>query len=205
MKNKGFTLVEMLAVIVILGLLSSIAMISYTRYRQEVREKELINLYSTIEVAYDKYRSDLLMKGEDYDETLTINNSMDDEIFNKYFSKLSYDGKYLTKNELDGTTFSLKIKGDLLNKINYKNDKNNDETSYVNDGTCQIKIAKESGEGNSDAENISKPECEKDGNDAPIPSKEELLCVKVKRGSDILIDDYAENNKRPLCKYFDQN
>ena len=199
MKNKGFTLVEMLAVIVILGLLSSIAMISYTRYRQEVREKELINLYSTIEVAYDKYRSDLLMKGEDYKETLIIS-EIDDEIFNKYFSKLSYDGKYLTKQELGDTTFSLKIKGDLLNKSNYTANKS--ETDFFNDGTCQIKTAKESGEGNSDAVNISEFKCEKDGNDIPIPSKEELLCVKVKRGSDILIDDYAENSKRPLCTYF---
>lgn len=199
MKNKGFTLVEMLAVIVILGLLSSIAMISYTRYRQEVREKELINLYSTIEVAYDKYRSDLLMKGEDYKETLIIS-EMENETFNKYFSKLSYDGKYLTKQELEGTTFSLKIKGDLLNKSNYTG--KNDETSYVNDGTCQIKTAEESGDGNSDAKNILEPECEKGGNDALIPSKEELLCVKVQRGSDTLIDDYAENSKRPLCEYF---
>ena len=204
MKNKGFTLVEMLAVIVILGLLSSIAMISYTRYRQEVREKELINLYSTIEVAYDKYRSDLLMKGGDYAKDLKIS-KMKPEIFNKYFSKLSYDGKYLTQAELNGTTFSLKIKGDLLNKTSYTANKN--VTSYANDGTCQIKAKEtgEAGDGNSDAVNTSKYECEKDGNDAPIPSKEELLCVTVKRDSDTLINDYDENSKRPLCKYFKSN
>lgn len=193
MKNKGFTLVEMLAVIVILGLLSSIAMISYTRYRQEVREKELINLYSTIEVAYDKYRSDLLMKGEDYEKTLTIKN-MDVAIFNKYFSKLSYDGKYLTKEELGGTTFSLKIKGDLLKKETY----NTTDGDFVSDGTCQIKAAEESG---NDVD-TSKYECEKDGSGNSVPSKEELLCVKVKKGSDTLIDDYVDGSKRPLCKYF---
>ena len=202
MKNKGFTLVEMLAVIVILGLLSSIAMISYTRYRQEVREKELINLYSTIEVAYDKYRSDFLMKGEGYAETLTID-KMDVGTFNKYFSKLSYDGKYLTQEELRDTTFSLKIKGDLLDIPSYTN--NRDETTYANEGTCQIKTAEEAGDGNSDAVNTLKYECEKDDNGVPIPSKEELLCVTVKRGSDTLIDDYAENIKRPLCKYFRSN
>ena len=202
MKNKGFTLVEMLAVIVILGLLSSIAMISYTRYRQEVREKELINLYSTIEVAYDKYRSDLLMKGEDYEKDLKIS-EMEPEIFNKYFCKLSYDGKYLTKEELGGTTFSLEIKGDLLKKPTYINDRKNDD-DFVSDGTCQIKAkeTEEAGDGNSDVVNTSKYECEKDGDDSPIPSKEELLCVTVKRDSDTLINDYDDGSKRPLCKYF---
>ena len=202
MKNKGFTLVEMLAVIVILGLLSSIAMISYTRYRQEVREKELINLYSTIEVAYDKYRSDFLMKGEDYNKTLTIKN-MDEATFNKYFSKISYDGKYLTKEELGDTTFSLEIKGDLLKNDTYKTDRNG-EKYFVSDGTCQIKAkeTEEAGDGNSDVVNTSKYECEKNGDNSPIPSKEELLCVTVKRGNDTLINDYVDGSKRPLCKYF---
>ena len=42
MKNKGFTLIEVLATIVIIGLLSSVAIIGVSRYRKQVDEKEKI-------------------------------------------------------------------------------------------------------------------------------------------------------------------
>ena len=39
MKNKGFTMVELLAVIAILGIMVGIAMAAYTRYKDSTREK----------------------------------------------------------------------------------------------------------------------------------------------------------------------
>lgn len=62
MKNKGFTIVELMAVIVILGILSSMAMISVSRYRKDVRDTDLVELHQTIDAAYDKYRQDNLIK-----------------------------------------------------------------------------------------------------------------------------------------------
>ncbi|MGN0993145.1 MAG: type II secretion system protein, partial [Bacilli bacterium] len=53
MKNKGFTIMELMAVIVILGILTTLAAVGVTKYRQTVKEKELVNLHSTIEAAYD--------------------------------------------------------------------------------------------------------------------------------------------------------
>ena len=57
MKKKGFTIVELLAVIVILGVLGSIATVAVGRYRAEVTKKELINLKGLISDSYDTYRS----------------------------------------------------------------------------------------------------------------------------------------------------
>ena len=69
MKNKGFTIVELMAIIVILGILSTIAIVGVSRYRKEVRDKELIQLHSTIEAAYDTYRQGQMGK---YEKDITI-------------------------------------------------------------------------------------------------------------------------------------
>ena len=57
MTKKGFTLVEMLAVVIMLGLISSIAMVSISRQRAMVSEKEKDALRSTITSALQIYRT----------------------------------------------------------------------------------------------------------------------------------------------------
>ena len=74
MKNKGFTIMELMAVIVILGILSTLAVVSVSKYRQTVKEKELVNLHSTIESAYDKYRSNTIMSGGSASKEIDFNN-----------------------------------------------------------------------------------------------------------------------------------
>ena len=86
MKNKGFTIMELMAVIVILGILSTLAVVSVSKYRQTVKEKELVNLHSTIESAYDKYRSNTIMSGGSASKKIDFNN-IEDEDFNKCFNK----------------------------------------------------------------------------------------------------------------------
>ena len=56
MKRKGFTLVEILAVVVILGLISGIAIISVTRYRAKALENERESIRGSVKAAFGNYR-----------------------------------------------------------------------------------------------------------------------------------------------------
>lgn len=194
MKNRGFTIMELLAVIVILGVLSSLVVIGVTKYRQDVKKKELINLHSTIEAAYDKYRSDLVMSGGSVSKKIDFNN-IDTNIFDKYFSDFSYSGNRLTKEDLRNSVFTLEVKGDLLNNSDYVSGKTEDH--FVKDGTCVVDSSVDK-----DNDNIVKF-C-KDSNGNYIPSQEEILCIELTVNGEKLIDDYGENSMQPLCVYFNQ-
>ena len=57
MKNKkGFTLIEVLAVIVLLGILVSVATVGVSKYRKDVDEKERYSIRQTIKAAFTNYR-----------------------------------------------------------------------------------------------------------------------------------------------------
>lgn len=112
MKNKkGFTLVEVLAVIVILGILATIAIGSISRYRKTVNEKEKISLRSSIISAFDNYR---ISKGASKGQKINI-------------SELSFTNNNLTYNnqtcELTGSVISYIVKGDYLDKYSSEEDK----------------------------------------------------------------------------------
>ena len=204
MKNKCFTLVELMAVIVILGILSSLAVIGVTRYRQEVNKKELVNLHSTIEAAYDKYRSDLLMSGGNPKADFEVTQNSDiTTIFDKYFSEFSYSGSRLTREELMGSTFAIKVKGDLIGNTDYINANNeNINQAYLDDGICIPDSEVNYEDGKTTSSPISTT-CKfaEEGN--PIPSKEEILCIVLKRKGEDLINDYdPDKSMQPLCQYF---
>lgn len=202
MKNKGFTIMELMAVIVILGILSTLAAVGVTKYRQTVKEKELVNLHSTIESAYDKYRSDTIMSGGSASKKIDFNNIKGD-VFNKYFSDFTYSGNRLTKSDLKGSVFSLNIKGDLLDNDSYIRETENSETVFVKDGTCLVdsKISNDTSEDQAQTKEIVKS-C-KENEDGFIPSQEEILCIKLVVNNEELINDFdKDKSMRPLCVYF---
>lgn len=200
MKNKGFTIMELMAVIVILGILTTLAAVGVTKYRQTVKEKELVNLHSTIESAYDKYRSNTIMSGGSASKKIDFN-KIENKVFNKYFSDFTYSGNRLTKSDLEYSVFSLNIKGDLLDNDNYMDGK--DEKNFVNDGTCLVgsKISDDTSEDTDQTKEIVK-KCKRNG-DNFIPSQEEILCIKLVVNDEILINDFEKGKSmRPLCVYF---
>ena len=202
MKNKGFTIMELMAVIVILGILSTLAVVSVSKYRQTVKEKELVNLHSTIESAYDKYRSNTIMSGGSASKEIDFNN-IEDDVFNKYFSDFTYSGNRLTKSDLEGSVFSLNIKGDLLDNDSYIRDTENSETVFVKDGTCLVgsEISEVTSEDPTQAKEIVKS-CKENG-DSFIPSQEEILCIKLVVNNEELINDFdIDKSMQPLCVYF---
>ena len=186
MKNKGFTIVELMAIIVILGILSTIAIVGVSRYRKEVRDKELIQLHSTIEAAYDTYRQGQMGK---YEKNITISND-NNKAYNSYFEELSFNGQRLSLKDINGSEFNLKIKGDLLNKTNYTNESQTEE-KQIADGTCLVTTTVK--------DNKIKKLCQTN-NGAIEPSKEELLCIILKVNGEEVINDY--NNSNSLCRYF---
>lgn len=57
-EKKGFTLVELIAVIVLLSIVSILAVVSISSIRTKVAERSYVNLASRIEVAAENYSSD---------------------------------------------------------------------------------------------------------------------------------------------------
>ena len=82
---------------------------------------------------------------------------------------------------------------DLLYNDSYMAGKS--EAVFVKDGICVVTSSID------ESKNIVK-NCNKDSNGNFVPSKEEILCIKLMRGSEALIDDYGEDSMQPLCKYF---
>ncbi len=100
--NKlGFTIIELLAVITILGLLSSVVVLSINKNRESSRKKEVIALKQAIIAGYNNYRIDH-----------TVNKDIEFPIDNLRFTpNLSYGNNYCSNNV--NNTIKYVIKGDI--------------------------------------------------------------------------------------------
>lgn len=107
--NKAFTIVELIAVVLILGILSSIAVMSVSRIRHQANTKEIESLRSSIIDAFNDYRIDnsvsknknINISNLEFDKGLTFNNNkctLDNEDTIKYIVKGDY---YSTVNDND--------------------------------------------------------------------------------------------------------
>lgn len=196
MKNKGFTLVEILAVVVILSILITMASIGVTRYRRDVDKKDLLNLHSSIETSYINYRAVLAMKGDVVSNVITIDNNTPSD-FNKYLEDLSYNGKRLNKNDLNGSTITLATKGAVLSNSEYYA---KGEEQFIKDATCMV-------EGSIDTTDADNPKtvnkCKRNSvTNEYEPSKDELICLKIKYNDSMIIDDYDDSlSFNKLCTY----
>ena len=113
MKNKGFTLVELLAVIAILAIIIGLSFVIFIRVQNDVLEKDLNNTILYIEAQAEKYANDtnitvvsvedLILDGyvEPDDET-DIYNPVDNTSLNCYIVKSTYkDGEFTAKLDFD--------------------------------------------------------------------------------------------------------
>ena len=57
-KKQGFTIIELLVVMVVIGILVTIMIVSYTGIQQRARDSERSSDVTQIRVALDKYRAD---------------------------------------------------------------------------------------------------------------------------------------------------
>ena len=112
MKNKGFTLVELLAVIAILAIIIGLSFVIYSRVQSDVLEQELENTISYIEAQAENYANDtnitvvsvedLILNGyvEPDDET-DIYNPVDNSSLNCYLVRSTYeDGEFTSLLEI---------------------------------------------------------------------------------------------------------
>lgn len=173
MRNKkGFTIIELMAVILIIGMLSSIAIISISKNRTRVNEKEKVTLRASIIDAFNNYR---------------ISNSVGENGVKiedlKFNDKITYNN-----NECDLTdndTIKYVVKGDYLEY--FKNDE--DDKRRIEYGVCMTETTIENNE--------TVTSCMKDEN-GYIPSKEEAFCVKLSCGVNV-IDDYKDESS--ICRF----
>lgn len=199
MKNKAFTLTELLAVISILTILMGLALIGISRYRIKVEEDDLKYLHSTLETNYNNYRKDTITNNSIPVDSILIDPS--DSTYKNYLNGLTYDGKRLSASDINGSVIELHKKGEVLNSAEYKKDtlkranklNGTIEDIYVIDATCMVSAYTEG--------NTIKKTC---GNKIE-PSIDEIVCIKVRYKDRWIIDDFGNDKNalivNNLCKY----
>ena len=176
--NKGFTLIEVLAVVVLLGILASIATVSVTKYRKNVDEKEIASLKQTIKASFDNYRIN--------HNVVAGNSTILDSVGNEkeIIKELNFDGGNVLRYA--GKKCNISSNSKVLYVVNgtYIDDFSNDE-DRVKYKVCQL-------DKNSEGEfNI----CATDTT-GPIPSQMETVCIKLScdGGNNFIINDFEDSN-----------
>lgn len=107
-KNKAFTLVEILAVIIILGLISGIALVSVSRYRAKALEDEKESVRGSIVSSFNNYRVTNIVRKSTIDSNtkkLKINDKIPISSLN-FDKSLKYNGKLCDLDDTNGNPIS---------------------------------------------------------------------------------------------------
>lgn len=135
-KNKGFTLIEVLATIAIIAVVTLIATITYSKVRKTLIRREYNNLKSLIEIAGVKYASktgikaffvrDLIEEGylEPDDETENIYDPRDDHSLNCHIVSVVFDEKENPVATLSKISYEVNDGCDTSKTDKYKTDFN---------------------------------------------------------------------------------
>lgn len=95
--RKGFTLVELLAVIVIISILVGLVVSSVSRYKNKAEEKEKKILRQNIISIFNNYRMEMLEEGKviKQDVNYEISNMDSDAIINYNGKKCTFGNSYI--------------------------------------------------------------------------------------------------------------
>ena len=95
--RKGFTLVELLAVIVIISILVGLVVSSVSRYKNKAEEKEKKILRQNIISIFNNYRIEMLEEGKviKQDVNYEISNMDSDAIINYNGKKCTFGNSYI--------------------------------------------------------------------------------------------------------------
>lgn len=219
MNKKGFTFVELLAVIVILSIITTLTVVSYRNYTKQAKEKELVAVRETIESAYNNYRTKNLYNGGTVKDTITLSELVSLGYIPKGFN---YNKEQFSSDDLSNSSITVVKKGSIINNYLYEsnNMKNCEFGEMLKYGICKTEVDDASisidGNNNIDTDSMTfkcvtadagslDRACLDDGKRVIVfPSEDDAFCLKVvltdsKGLPKDLINDIEDENK-PYCK-----
>lgn len=217
MNKKGFTFVELLAVIVILSIITTLTVVSYKHYAKQAREDELIALRGTVESAYNNYRSKMLYTNGIVNNEVTFRFLVENNYIPKNFN---YNDVKFSANDLSDSKIKVVTKGEMLNET-YLNGGSCNFAEMIKYGICKtdtddssVEVDKKTGTvvGSTDdaifcltedASSATANYCLDNGKKVfVVPSEDEAYCLYVKHTNNgtqkELINDFLDCNK-PYC------
>lgn len=216
MNKKGFTFVELLAVIVILSIITTLTVVSYRNYTKQAKEKELVAVRKTIESAYNNYRTKNLYNGGTVKDTITLSELVSLGYIPKGFN---YNKEQFSSDDLKDSSITVVKKGKDIN--NYLNGGDCNFKDMLKYGICKTEVDDTSisidGDNNIDTDSMTfkcvtadagslTNYCTDNGKRVIVfPSEDDAFCLKVvltdsKGLEKVLINDAKKDGDKPYCR-----